>query len=98
MIGMSVDRPHDRSEVRNVMQSYSYPAAISDDAKINDFGTPNAVPETFIVDGHGTVRAELTPDQTAVTEQTLSAAVLPLLPKASAAHAGLEESGAVPQH
>lgn len=98
MIGMSVDRPHDRSEVRNVMQSYSYPAAISEDAKINDFGIPGAVPETFIIDGHGIVRAELTPDQTAVTEQTLSTAVLPLLPKASAAHAGLEGSGAAPQH
>ena len=40
MIGVSTDRPHDRSDVTKVMQSYSYPAAMLDDAKINDFGTP----------------------------------------------------------
>ena len=44
MIGMSVDRPHDSSEVRNVMQSYSYPAAMSEDAKVNEFGSPDTVP------------------------------------------------------
>src|SRR5271156_4170386 len=40
IIGMSVDRPHDSSDVRSVMQSYSYPAAISEDATVNDFGSP----------------------------------------------------------
>ncbi|HTW86866.1 MAG TPA: TlpA disulfide reductase family protein [Candidatus Binataceae bacterium] len=97
MIGMSVDRSHDRSEVQTVMQSYSYPAAISEDAKINDFGMPGEVPETFIIGVHGILRAELTPDKTAVTEQTLAAAVLPLLPRASANNAGLKGSGAMPQ-
>ena len=42
-----------------------------DDAKINDFGTPSALPKTIVIDGHGIVRAELTPDQTAVTEKSL---------------------------
>ena len=32
MIGVSTDRPHDRSDVIKVMQSLSYPAAIMDDA------------------------------------------------------------------
>src|SRR5580704_17172136 len=36
MIGVSTDRPRDRSDVTKVMQSYSYPAALLDDAKIND--------------------------------------------------------------
>jgi cytochrome c biogenesis protein CcmG, thiol:disulfide interchange protein DsbE len=79
MIGVSVDRPHDGFEVHNVMQSFSYPAAISDDAKVNDFGTPSSVPVTFIVDRKGIVSAELTPDGTAVTEQSLRKLVLPLL-------------------
>jgi len=79
MIGMSVDRPHDRSEVRNVMQSYSYPAAMSEDANVNDFGSPDTVPLTIVVDNKGIVRAKLTPDETAATEKTLAAAVLPLL-------------------
>jgi hypothetical protein len=42
MIGLSADRPHDRSDVSKVMQSFSYPAAMLDDAKVNDFGTPSA--------------------------------------------------------
>ena len=86
MIGVSADRPHDRSDVTKVMQSYSYPAAMLDDAKVNDFGTPDALPMTVVVDGNGVVRAKLTPDQTKVTEKSLSDAVLPLLPQNSAAH------------
>jgi thiol-disulfide isomerase/thioredoxin len=92
MIGLSADRPHDRSEVTKVMQSFSYPAAMLDDAKVNDFGTPGVLPMTIVIDGRGIVRAELTPDQTAVTEQSLSAAVLPLLPQKSAPHASLEKN------
>src|ERR1700746_839679 len=51
MIGVSVDRPRDASEVHRVMQSFSYPAGIVDDAKINGFGTPDSLPITFVVDG-----------------------------------------------
>ncbi len=85
MIGVSADRSHDRSDVTKVMQSYSYPAAMLDDAKVNEFGTPDALPMTVVVDGNGVVRAKLTPDQTKVTEKSLSDAVLPLLPQKSAA-------------
>lgn len=92
MIGLSADRPHDRSDVRKVMQSFSYPAAMLDDAKVNDFGTPNVLPMTVVVDRNGVVRTKLTPDQTPVTEKSLSAAVLPLLLQKSAAHASLERS------
>ncbi len=86
MIGLSADRPHDRSDVTKVMQSFSYPAAMLDDAKVNDFGTPGALPMTVVIDGQGMIRAQLTPDQTAVTEKSLSAAVLPLLQQRSAPH------------
>jgi len=79
MIGLSTDRPHDRSDVTKVMQSYSYPAAVLDDAKVNDFGSPDVLPVTFVVDRSGVIRAKLTPDQTTVTEKSLSDAVLPLL-------------------
>jgi cytochrome c biogenesis protein CcmG, thiol:disulfide interchange protein DsbE len=79
MIGVSVDRPRDASEVHNVMQSFSYPAAISDDAKVNDFGTPDTLPVTFVVDSKGILRAELTPEEAPLTEQGLARIVLPLL-------------------
>lgn len=93
MIGVSTDRPHDRSDVIKVMQSLSYPAAIMDDATVNDFGTPDALPMTVIVDSNGVVRAKFTPDQTPVTEKSLADAVLPLLPQNSGAHASANPGG-----
>jgi cytochrome c biogenesis protein CcmG/thiol:disulfide interchange protein DsbE len=79
MIALSVDRPHDRSDVSKVMQSFSYPAAMLDDAKVNGFADPSALPVTFVIDGNGAVRAKFAMDQTPVTEKNLSAVVLPLL-------------------
>jgi cytochrome c biogenesis protein CcmG/thiol:disulfide interchange protein DsbE len=85
MIGLSADRPHDQSDVTKVMQSFSYPAAMLDDAKVNEFGTPSALPETFIIDSNGIVRAKLTPDEKPVTEKSLADTVLPLMPGKPAA-------------
>jgi peroxiredoxin len=80
MIGISADRPRDRSDVVKVMQAYAYPAAMLRDANPNGFGAPEALPITFVIDQAGVVRATFRPDQTGVTEQSLAAAVLPLLP------------------
>src|ERR1700758_1674476 len=44
MIGLSADRPHDRSDVVKVMQSFSYPAAMLDDVKSDGFGDPCVLP------------------------------------------------------
>jgi cytochrome c biogenesis protein CcmG/thiol:disulfide interchange protein DsbE len=81
IIGLSADRAHDRSDVKKVMQSFSYPAAMLDDAKTNGFGERSTLPETFVVDAQGIVRAKFIPDEKPVTEQSLAAAVLPLLPQ-----------------
>ncbi len=94
MIGMSVDRPHDSSEVHNVMQSYSYPAAMSEDAKVNEFGSPDTVPLTFVVDRTGIVRAKLTPDETPVTDKTLATVLVPLLAGKSAANSSTNPGNA----
>jgi cytochrome c biogenesis protein CcmG, thiol:disulfide interchange protein DsbE len=80
LIGLSADRSHDQAEVPKVMQAFSYPAAILSEAKINGFGTPAMLPATFVIDGNGVVRARFTPDGTPLTEKTLAAAVVPLLP------------------
>jgi cytochrome c biogenesis protein CcmG/thiol:disulfide interchange protein DsbE len=80
IIGISADRPHERSNVNKVMQSFSYPAAMLDDVKHDDFGDPSSLPVTFIIDGTGVVRAKFTPDETLATQQNLSTAILPLLP------------------
>jgi len=84
MIGISADRPRDRSAVVRMMQPLAYPAAMLRDATVNGFGAPEALPETFVIDQAGVVRAMFRPDQVGVTEQSLAAAVVPLLPRKTA--------------
>jgi thiol-disulfide isomerase/thioredoxin len=84
MIGLSADRPHDRSEVAKVMQSFSYPGAMLRDAKSDGFDEPSALPVTYVVDKNGILRAKLVPDDRPLTEQTLAAVVMPLLSGPSA--------------
>jgi thiol-disulfide isomerase/thioredoxin len=79
MIGVSIDRPRDAAEVQRVMQAFSYSTAILGDAKINNFGTPDALPVTYVVDGRGILRARLTPEEAPITEKKLANLVLPLL-------------------
>ncbi len=92
IIGLSVDRPRDRAEVVKMMRSFSFPAAMLNEAKVNDFGAPEALPVTFVFDGSGVVRAKLTPDETPITEKSLTDAVLPLLPGNPATHSSPDRS------
>ena len=92
MIGISVDRPHDRSDVVKTMQSFDYPAAMLADVQSNGFGSPAEVPLTFVVDRSGVVRDRFTPDQTKVTEKSLADAILPLLAADDRATANSSES------
>jgi cytochrome c biogenesis protein CcmG, thiol:disulfide interchange protein DsbE len=78
LIGVSVDAAADRPAVVAIMQKLGYPAALAAGAKVNGFGPPLAVPMTWIIDSRGIVRARLV-SGSAVTEQSLSQAVLPLL-------------------
>ncbi|MDE2136879.1 MAG: TlpA family protein disulfide reductase [Gammaproteobacteria bacterium] len=81
VIGVSADDPHERKAVARVMQGFTYPAALLADARSNGFGTPQALPISYIIGADGMVRARLLPTRGALTEQTLSAAVAPLLPQ-----------------
>ena len=92
MIGLAANRTHERSDVAKVMDSFSYPAAMLRDCKSNGFNDPTELPVTYIIDAQGIVRAKLIPEETPVTEQTLTQAVLPLLSKQTQPH----ESG--PEH
>lgn len=83
LLGVSVDERGDLGTVQSVMKSFAYPAALAADARRNGFGPPVAVPMTWIIDAHGTIRARLIAGN-AVTEQTLERSVLPLLPAARA--------------
>ncbi len=86
IIGLSLDRPRDRADVAKMMQSLSFPAAMLDDATVDGFDKPDALPVTFVIDADGVVRASLTPDEMPITEKSLADAVLPLLTRKSAAH------------
>ena len=79
MIGLSADRPRDRSEVAKVMQSFSYPAAMLDDAKSNGFDKSSALPVTYVIDKSGILRAKLIPDEKPLMEESLAEVVAPLL-------------------
>jgi len=81
MIGLAANRTHERSDVTKMMDSFSYPAAMLRDCKSNGFNDPTELPITYIVDAQGVVRAKLTPEETPVTEQSLTQAILPLLSK-----------------
>ena len=86
MIGLAANRPHERSDVAKVMDSFSYPAAMLRDCKSNGFNDPTELPITYVVDAQGVVRAKLTPEETPVTEQSLTQAVLPILSKQPQPH------------
>lgn len=82
IIGVSVDRRGDRKAVGEVMRAYHYPAGLLDDAKVNGFGAPRALPVTYVVDAEGTVRSVLLPGRGALTAEMLEGAITPLLPAA----------------
>ncbi len=81
VIGESVDDRHDRKAVAKVMRTFSFPAALLCDAKANGFGDIDSLPATYIVDGQGVIRAIFRGGRPALTNESLEAAVLPLLPK-----------------
>jgi cytochrome c biogenesis protein CcmG/thiol:disulfide interchange protein DsbE len=78
LIGLSMDRPREREEVKKAAQGVSYPVAIAAEAKVNGFGAVRALPVTYVIDGAGTVRARLVSD-TPLTHRALEDVVLPLL-------------------
>jgi cytochrome c biogenesis protein CcmG, thiol:disulfide interchange protein DsbE len=80
IVGLSANHLRRLSEVKKVMQSFSYPAAMLADAQVNGFGQPGEIPVTFVIDTHGIVRAKLNPDADPLTEQSLTNLIVPLLP------------------
>jgi thiol-disulfide isomerase/thioredoxin len=79
MIGLSQDKPRDLAKVKTVMAAFAYPAALLDDAKVDRFGPFPVLPQTFVIDRQGRVRATLNPNGVPVTAASLEAEVTPLL-------------------
>ena len=89
VVGLSADDPHERKAVNRAMQGLTYPAALLVDAKPNGFGTPKALPITYIIGPDGVIRARFLPTKKGITEQDLATAVMPLLPQGA---------GSIPLH
>jgi len=74
LIGLSEDRPGDHNDVVRA-------AAMAGDARKNGFAKPKVLPITYVIDATGIVRLVLSPDKTAITEQSLNESVSPELSK-----------------
>lgn len=75
LVGLNADRHRALGEVRKAMQGLNYPAALLADAKTNGFGSPLALPVTYVIGPDGTVKAILVPTDTPLTAAQLDAAV-----------------------
>ena len=81
VIALSVDEAGNRAKAFRVLAKFSFPGAMVSDASRNGFGTPEAVPVSYLVDAQGIVRDEFI----AIDEGLLDEVITPLLKKSSAA-------------
>jgi peroxiredoxin len=79
LVGLSADDLHDRKDVEKAARGLTYPIALLQEAKANGFGSPKALPMTYVIDKNGVIRARLMPTRAGLSEPDLAAAVLPLL-------------------
>ena len=81
IIGITTDKDRHRDDVIRIMKSFSYPAAMIGDMTANDFGWPDALPVTYIVDRQGVLNSQIPANRTPVKEQDLENTLQPLLDK-----------------
>jgi cytochrome c biogenesis protein CcmG, thiol:disulfide interchange protein DsbE len=82
LVGLSADDRHDRHDVEKAARGLTYPVALLQEASINGFGNPRALPMTYVIDRTGVIRARLVPTRSGLGEGDLAAVVLPLLTSA----------------
>lgn len=83
VVGVSADRPRHRDEVMQLMRAFAYPGGLVSDANPNGFGSPDAIPVTYVIDGDGVVRTRLAGHP--ATEGELEGIIRPLLAQPSRA-------------
>ena len=79
MIALSIDRSHERKDVVKMVSDFAFPLAMSSDAKKNGFGSPNALPVTYLIDQAGKVNKIFKPGGEELSEKNLTDAYLMLL-------------------
>ncbi len=58
IIAVSMDDPKDEPKVREVMKSFTFPAAMARDANIKGYGRIWRIPLTFVIDRRGILRKD----------------------------------------
>jgi peroxiredoxin len=58
MIAISMDNPQDEAKVREVMRSFTFPAAMARDANLKPYGRIWRIPLTFVIDRRGILRKD----------------------------------------
>jgi len=84
VIALSIDKPRDRAKMRRLIAKLPFQAALLSDASRNGFGTPEAVPVSYVIDAQGVVRDQFI----AIDDELLDEVVLPLLDEARQHGAG----------
>lgn len=85
LIAVSIDRKRDLRDVEKVMKAFSFPAVLVAAATANGWGTPDAMPLTYVVDSSGAIHSVLRPGKGILTTEQLRAEIEPLLPRNTSA-------------
>ncbi len=75
VVGLSADDPHERRAALQAAQGVRYITGMLSEAQRNGFGTPQALPLTYIIGASGTVRTILQSNQGAISAVRLRASV-----------------------
>jgi cytochrome c biogenesis protein CcmG, thiol:disulfide interchange protein DsbE len=79
VLAISADDRADIDKVRQVMQEFTYPAAMAHDAKFGGYGRLWRVPLTFVIDRDGVLRRDGFKATPTIDASVLDKDVLPLL-------------------
>jgi cytochrome c biogenesis protein CcmG, thiol:disulfide interchange protein DsbE len=79
LIAISMDSPKDDAKVREIMQSFAFPAALGRDAGIKGYGRIWRLPLTFVIDRKGVLRKDGWYGDPGIDAALLERIVTPLL-------------------
>ncbi len=80
VIALSVDKPAARAKMQRIAAKQPFEAALLSEASRNGFGTPEAVPVSYVIDAKGVVRDKFVQTD----KELLDEVVVPLLKEAQA--------------
>lgn len=75
VLGLSADDPHDRRDAVQVAKRVSYLTGLVSEAPVNGFGTPQALPLTYVIAPSGILSAILQANQGPLSADRLRVAV-----------------------